>query len=161
MTLIICRCRRYWQSSCTCAWKHRTTPIFIVRDMMSRNQHDLLNSANVYRRTDAGSKPDEPLPGPREFNLPSHTRTNSERYASSDFNESEELNSNSPRASSTFSQSFNVSSDFASSEGYGDTSDLPVVDIAEGQRLVIAIDYGTTFTGTRPSKSATETETDT
>jgi hypothetical protein len=120
---------------------------------MSRNHHDLLNSANAYsrfgnaRRTDASSRPEEPLPRPREFNLPLHTRTNSDRYASSDFNESEEQNSNSPGASSTFTQSFNVSSDFANSEGYGDTPDL--VDIAEGQRLVIAIDYGTTFTGTR------------
>jgi hypothetical protein len=132
---------------------------------MSASDHDLLNPANVYsrfgnaRRTDASSRPEEPLPGPREFNLPYHTRTNSDRYDSSGFDESEEQNSTSPRASSTFKQSFNVTSDSANSEGYGDTPDL--VDIAQGQRLVIAIDYGTTFTGTRAQKCATETDTDT
>jgi hypothetical protein len=132
---------------------------------MSASDHDLLNPTNAYsrygnaRRTDASSRPEEPLPGPREFNLPYHTRTNSDRYDSSDFDESEEQNRTSPRASSTFTQSFNVTSDSANSEGFGDTPDL--VDIAEGQRLVIAIDYGTTFTGTRAQKCATETDTDT
>ena len=132
---------------------------------MSARDHDLLNPANTYfrfgntRRTDASSRPEEPLNGPQEFSLPHHTRTNNDTYNSSDFDESEEQNSTSPRASSTFKQSFNVSSDSANSESYGDTSDR--FDIAEGQRLVIAIDYGTTFTGTRAQKCTSETDTDT
>jgi hypothetical protein len=129
---------------------------------MSVNEHDLLNPAKAYsrfgnaRRTDASSRPEEPLPGPRE--VPYHTPTNSDKYVSSDFDESEEQNSTSPRASSISKQSSNVTSDFANSESYGDSTDL--VDIADGQRLVIAIDYGTTFTGSTAPKYARETDTD-
>jgi hypothetical protein len=99
------------------------------------------------------------LPGPRQVNLPYHTRTNSDRYLSSDFDESEELNSTSRRTSSIFKQPSTITSDSANSEGFPDTADL--ADLAEGQRLVIAIDYGTTFTGTKTRKCASETDTDT
>jgi hypothetical protein len=132
---------------------------------MSAPGGDLLDSSQPYsrygtsRRTDASSRPEEPLPGPRQVNLPYHTRTNSDRYLSSDFDESEELNSTSRRTSSIFKQPSTITSDSANSEGFPDTADL--ADLAEGQRLVIAIDYGTTFTGTKTRKCASETDTDT
>lgn len=88
---------------------------------------------------------DEPFPGPREFTLPLHTQTSSDRISSSDFNESEEQYTHSRAASSTFQRSSKISSATSNSGDYGDATNL--VAITEGQRLVIAIDYGTTFTG--------------
>ncbi|KAH7417779.1 hypothetical protein BKA64DRAFT_761386 [Cadophora sp. MPI-SDFR-AT-0126] len=118
---------------------------------MSRNHHNLLDSANAYsmygnsRRSDASSISDEPFPGPREFTLPLHTQTSSDRISSSDFNESEEQYTHSRAASSTFQRSSKISSATSNSGDFGDATNL--IAIAEGQRLVIAIDYGTTFTG--------------
>ena len=132
---------------------------------MSANDFDLLNPANAYsrsdnaRRTYANSQREEPLPGPQGWNLTERTRRFRDTYGSSDDDNDENREENSaPGASSTLEASFNVTSDAANSGEYDESSEF--AGIAEGKRLVIAVDYGTTFTGTWIQESVSETDTD-
>lgn len=119
---------------------------------MDAGDHDLLNPANArsrlgnIRKAGANTSLEDPLFVPEDFNFDFayRKRRNGDRHRTSEFEESDGGSITPSRASLSSRQVFMTSPE-ANSKDHVGASDP--ITIARGQRLVIAIDYGTTFTG--------------
>ena len=118
---------------------------------MSGNEIDLLNPANAYFRfrssrngTSNPTVEEIAAPGRPQQTFTDRTRRSSDSYDSAD----DEGDGWSKDTSSTFSDTQKSSGEtFDAANGRHDDDSPDLSGIAEGQRLVIAVDYGTTFTG--------------